>query len=297
MATARQMFEVLDANKSGFIEEDELAVGLIDMGLISQDTQQQQMALILERMDEDGDGKISFEDFSSAAIAMGFLAPDSDPGSEAVDTLEAGSVSSDELPMNVARAMVAGGSAGTVGTMPDANDTTVHIPFAKRQLMWELFSAADDDHSGTIGCSELKALLQDRSLLGRSVRAGDQTSKAHVDKVMRIVDPDGSGSLDFDEFCLAFEGLFDEVGRQRVSVLVGLETLLNQMQELILSRNLCTFLYIQARVCHLCSCVFSVNSLTRYCLTRFPHIRSLLKYLCFVKSWKRFGRKRKQPNQ
>ena len=56
----------------------------------------------------------------------------------------------------------------------------------------EAFDLFDKDSDGTIELSELKAVVND---LGRCV------SDEELETLMKDVDADGNGSIDFDEFC------------------------------------------------------------------------------------------------
>lgn len=65
----------------------------------------------------------------------------------------------------------------------------------------EVFNEYDRDQSGTISRDELVGILND---------LGSSTEEDDIDKMMASVDFDGSGKIDFKEFCLAMAQQADE---------------------------------------------------------------------------------------
>lgn len=59
---ARKAFSVFDTDKSGFIDGPKLRAGLKRLG---EDLSESEVAQIIKDADKDGDGKLSFEDFSA----------------------------------------------------------------------------------------------------------------------------------------------------------------------------------------------------------------------------------------
>jgi len=78
---------------------------------------------------------------------------------------------------------------------------------AHPQLMRTLFKMVDKDNSGTISLSELYELLQNKQF--GSTKEASKSSKAFVESIMQSLDESGDGTLDFEEFCHAFESILD----------------------------------------------------------------------------------------
>ena len=57
----RRAFAEMDANKDGFLSEEELMKGLKKVGLAN--VSRDQVAKLAANLDKDGDGKIDFEEF------------------------------------------------------------------------------------------------------------------------------------------------------------------------------------------------------------------------------------------
>jgi hypothetical protein len=81
--------------------------------------------------------------------------------------------------------------------------THVHLTFKQRKELLKYGPACSDE-----GCSRLCTVLQDRSdtidvteLSAIMKTMGMKLSQAELDKMMRSVDVDGSGEIDFKEFC------------------------------------------------------------------------------------------------
>eukprot|EP01147_Barroeca_monosierra_P000601 gene601-7876_t len=68
--SSQRLFQLLDVNHSGFIEQDELDQFLQLVGVTDKRSRQQQVPVLLQKMDLDGDGRISFEEFTSVAKSM-----------------------------------------------------------------------------------------------------------------------------------------------------------------------------------------------------------------------------------
>ncbi|EGD83039.1 hypothetical protein PTSG_03677 [Salpingoeca rosetta] len=69
--SAQRLFNILDQNESGYIEREELDQFLYIIGVVDEDLRKQQIPAILQEMDLDGDGRISFQEFVTVAEKMG----------------------------------------------------------------------------------------------------------------------------------------------------------------------------------------------------------------------------------
>lgn len=63
----------------------------------------------------------------------------------------------------------------------------------KREMMKEVFDSVDNDKSGTINVSELGSIVQKMS--------AKPVSAKELAQMLSAVDADGSGEIDFEEFC------------------------------------------------------------------------------------------------
>eukprot|EP00048_Salpingoeca_helianthica_P012023 m.173866 g.173866 ORF g.173866 m.173866 type:complete len:1980 (+) comp15313_c4_seq1:157-6096(+) len=90
---------------------------------------------------------------------------------------------------------------------------------AKRAHLRSLFQAVDEDGSGSIGTTELLAILRDQQVMSTSDKRrrgssleDDEFLICHADAVMATLDVSGDGTLDFEEFCAAMAPLFEDDG-------------------------------------------------------------------------------------
>ena len=68
----------------------------------------------------------------------------------------------------------------------------------RRAQLWAKFDSIDSSHDRRIDATEFKVAM--RSLIGTDLPLDD------CEAIIRSVDADGNGSIDFDEFCSAIEG-------------------------------------------------------------------------------------------
>lgn len=64
-ANLKAVFDIFDADKSGYIDRDEMRRL---MKKLAQDLNEEEISAIMEEVDTDGDGEISFEEFKSLMI-------------------------------------------------------------------------------------------------------------------------------------------------------------------------------------------------------------------------------------
>ena len=78
----------------------------------------------------------------------------------------------------------------------------------QRKELEEAFKRTDTSEDGRIDATEFKVAM--RRLLGTDLALSD------CEAIIRSVDTDGNGSIDFDEFCAAIES--DTLGRAATSL-------------------------------------------------------------------------------
>lgn len=135
---------------------------------------------VFRRYDANGDGKISAEELASVLRALG--APPG-PGEvrRMMDEMDADRDGFVDLAEFVAFHCGPSGGAGAGEGQEDATEAELR----------EAFRMYDADHNGLISARELHRVLR---------QLGDKCSVADCSRMIRSVDADGDGSVNFDEF-------------------------------------------------------------------------------------------------
>ncbi|PUZ63491.1 hypothetical protein GQ55_3G072000 [Panicum hallii var. hallii] len=135
---------------------------------------------VFRRYDANGDGKISAEELASVLRALG--APPG-PGEvrRMMDEMDADRDGFVDLAEFVAFHCGGAGSARLEGEDDDATEAELR----------EAFRMYDADRNGLISARELHRVLR---------QLGDKCSVADCSRMIRSVDADGDGSVNFDEF-------------------------------------------------------------------------------------------------
>jgi Ca2+-binding EF-hand superfamily protein len=181
--TARQLFNELDEDGSGYLDraEVEKAAGLLGSSLgILMDTDQQDAAF--RAMDPDGDGEVTFEEFDVwwKGVEAEQLIGDMDESDVAEALMEAGIVVSGDA------------SQSSMQSMKEA--LKAHYK-GKDMTPREVFDALDEDGSGFLDREEIEKAS---GVLGAGL--GFIMSSEELDRQFRAMDPDGDGEVTFDEF-------------------------------------------------------------------------------------------------
>lgn len=162
------LFKTIDADGGGSISAQELRAGLIEFGLKASD---QEFAAVMAKMDKDGGGDVSLKEFEKAIRYAEKL-----PVVKKKEKRKPGGMTTEDkeefrqifcLFKQLCRAR----EQGQQDVDPDL-------------VEW--------DESGGISVEELEQLLE---------TVGMKLNKLELDAIIREIDSDGNGQIDFQEFC------------------------------------------------------------------------------------------------
>jgi Ca2+-binding EF-hand superfamily protein len=140
VAKASRLFDQLDVDGSGAIDEEELELVLAGMGLADGAVRKQQAALLMSKLDENGDGDVTRAEFLAAAADPMFAA-----------------------------------LFNSMSTTEEDNETGEHAALAAERdalcaKIDALFDRLDVDKSGALSLSEIETLLLNLGVLDLSER-------------------------------------------------------------------------------------------------------------------------------
>jgi len=168
-----ELFLAADTDKNGTIEPDELAEILQSVPGVTVTTEM--VNDIVAQLDTNGDGRLDYNEF--CPLAWELLNPALSDVEKDDETAASPETQSDD---------------------GDANDDAPANAEQMEALMFELFLAADTDQSGTIEPSELETVLNGVP--------GLEVTPQLVENIVKQLDANGDGRLDYHEFCpLAWE--------------------------------------------------------------------------------------------
>lgn len=185
-AKAAILFDQLDVDHSGTIDEDEVEQILIGMGLKDPALRARQVALLMTKLDTDGNGEVSRDEFVSAAADPAFAAifgasrlPLSAPPSLPLTSRVRSSSSSFPAVSKITSSCTwrrgpLGMLAGRPVVVINPRSRCCRPREKERDALAEradaLFAQLDQDQSGAIGLPELDALLLRLGLADASER-------------------------------------------------------------------------------------------------------------------------------
>eukprot|EP00043_Microstomoeca_roanoka_P015125 m.150968 g.150968 ORF g.150968 m.150968 type:complete len:2035 (+) comp16189_c0_seq1:329-6433(+) len=233
---ATTVFDEIDQDGDGELDEDELTKVALKLGVMEADLKQI-VSTLVTLLDHDGNGTVSRDEFM-LAVQQGHLdtllesaTTQSNDTFASYDTSRESTVNSrrplasqfslgddDEDVYNSLRSDHRLSTASQDRQLPERTPKTQGIPDSKYRFLWDVFCVADDDCSGQISEDELFELLNDETLFGKT-----RITRNLLSSVMNSIDEDDSGTLDFEEFCVAFDQLFDEDKKKQNKGILGAE--------------------------------------------------------------------------
>ena len=199
----RTLFDRFDVDSSGGLDKWELALLLVDLGLLSCDAgaeQEAQAVQWLERMDADGSGTIAFDELSTWWHAPG--------GGKA---LVAAATLARKLRRRLKQSRVDRGDGTNVGDSTTHSEAVAHgqgsvgeavrgLSAADTAALRSLFTYHDKDMSGSIDQSELLPLLVELGVLSRGAEE-DEVNELLVEMELASIDQNNDGVVSFEELC------------------------------------------------------------------------------------------------
>lgn len=167
---ASDLFKKIDSSGDGLVDAEELKSGLADMGF---KTTEAEFAVIMSRVDKDGGGDVSLKEFDRALKAAEKLPPRK----------------------KVEEVVIPKKKQGI--TAEDREEFRQIFCLFKQLTKKELSNDGEEvlvpmDDSGHISVDELEQLLEG---VGMKLRQDD------LQHMIRDLDKDGNGDIDFEEFC------------------------------------------------------------------------------------------------
>ena len=183
-----ELFLAADTDQSGTIEKAELSDVLESVPGLR--VTAEIVDKIMARLDSSGSGQLNYHEFAPLAWEL-LNQPDSDDDSE-ISSSDSDDDDNDDDDVDGGQVPAQTGSGTERSASAPSN------PDEMERLMFDLFTVADTDNSGTIELDELAQVL-------RSVPGVDVTA-ALVDRIMQRLDVDSDGKLHYHEFApLAWE--------------------------------------------------------------------------------------------
>lgn len=167
---ATDLFKKIDTSGDGSLDADELRQGIVDIGLKLTDAE---FAVVMARVDKDGGGDVSLKEFDRAIKAA------------------------EKLPPKKVEEIVVQKKQGI--TAEDQEEFRQIFCLFKQLTKKEISEDGVEhlvptDPTGTISVDELEQLLEG---VGMKLRQDD------IQNMIKDLDKDGDGNIDFEEFCNA----------------------------------------------------------------------------------------------
>ena len=206
-ARLRQLFERFDADESGAIDKWELALLLIELGLLTGTAGPEQEAATrawLAKMDADGNGTIEWEELRDWWYAPG-------GGKALVSAARLVTKLRDRMAARKSKEGASGAAAAKGGASTSAKSSTAKVSAdggvgglnkKDTHAMRSLFAKHDADFSGYIDQQELLPLLIDLGVISRGHQQGDdEADDLLVEMEMAEIDENGDDQISFEELC------------------------------------------------------------------------------------------------
>eukprot|EP00056_Hartaetosiga_gracilis_P009677 m.139599 g.139599 ORF g.139599 m.139599 type:complete len:1074 (+) comp13172_c0_seq1:77-3298(+) len=209
MRRGLKAFRAIDVDGDGELDRKELALVLQKLG-VSNDALSEITGMLMQKLDTDNDGTVSMDEFIDA-IKRG----DIDTLIEGAEELQSDNESDngDHHHDIFSLANTQKKPPSSRLEPPPRSEKTENMSESKFRYLWDLFCVADDDHSGNISEDELYELMNDPTLFS------EVSSRSLIHSIMESIDIDGDGTLDFEEFCDAFDQMFDTGHNQNRGIL------------------------------------------------------------------------------
>eukprot|EP00912_Choanoflagellata_sp_UC4_P000851 UC4_evm2s524 len=224
-------FDELDVKNVGFLDCKDIARLLVSMG--SKEAEAEKFSsIVFSMLDINRDGRISRREFLDGACAV--IA-----GSDRTLKHRRSIISRRTAQKNTKKAVV--DSLIKPNTPPSGMRLNIIALASEDSIKIEdlrmVFELVDVDKSGYISIQELTCLMKDSLYDLDNVQMGDaqdlltsssvfkafdaqsqievlNLAQDRVANTFRLLDTSGDGNLDFEEFCVAFEGIIDIIGRE-----------------------------------------------------------------------------------
>lgn len=172
---ATDLFKKIDTSGDGSLDAEELRGGLADLGFKASDAE---FAVIMARVDKDGGGDVSLKEFDRAIKAAEKL-----PKKPKIDEAAAAAAAAPKKKQGI--------------TSEDREEFRQIFCLFKQLTKKEATEEGGEeliamDSSGSISADELEQLLEG---VGMKLRSDD------IHNMIRDLDKDNSGNIDFEEFC------------------------------------------------------------------------------------------------
>ncbi|EGD81781.1 hypothetical protein PTSG_02494 [Salpingoeca rosetta] len=206
------VFDEIDRDGDNELNRSELTQVAMKLGVLQSDIEDVVDALMAV-LDADGDGTVTRDEFMEA-VKHGHLDNLLESAeAQSQDTFatyteherHADSPDDDNDAEQRFARLRRNGLAASTRELPPRTEKTMLISDEKYQYLWDLFCVADDDCSGKINEDELFDLLNDESLFGKK-----RITRNLITSVMKSIDENNDDTLDFEEFCVAFDQLFED---------------------------------------------------------------------------------------
>ena len=199
-AELKKYFDQFDADESGEIDAEELGALIAKLGLTRTKSELKQM---VAKVDDDGSGEISFEEFCSL-LGVKVQGPEDLIDIEIGMDKPYGTVM---FSQRENRFFYLEGDIDDLIAAAELRAANNSLDEETLAAFQNAFKEFDHDGGGTIDTSELSDLMES---------LGMAKSREELEEMVLAVDEDGSGEIDFAEFCVMMATkLLEEKGKKK----------------------------------------------------------------------------------